>query len=100
LPHLRQLVSLASPIKLDRSLLPFVRSVIYERRTMRVQLLTILLAAAGVGLPALSGCDETIHKEEKVKVKDGSVEHDVKETKRQPDGTIVKEEKHEVEKRN
>jgi len=66
---------------------------------MKTRVLTVLLALGGLSFWVLPGCDETIHKEEKVKVKDnGTVVHDKTETKREPDGTIVKEEKHEVSK--
>ena len=58
-----------------------------------------VVTALGLGtLPLLTGCDETIEKQESTEVKrDGTVVKEREEVKQQPDGTVIKEEEKKVE---
>jgi hypothetical protein len=65
---------------------------------MKIRHLMILTALFGAGVPMLTGCDETIEKQESTEVKpDGTTVKEKEEVTRQPDGTIVKEEEKKVD---
>ena len=59
----------------------------------------IVAAALIAGVPALSGCDDTIESRESKEVKsDGTVVKEKESVKQEADGTVVKEEKKTVDK--
>ena len=57
-----------------------------------------LLIALSIGVPAFTGCDETVKEEKKVEVKDdGTVKKSEEKVVREADGTIKKTEEKKVD---
>jgi hypothetical protein len=68
---------------------------------MKVSQLCVITALSLGAVPLLTGCDETIEKQESTEVKrDGTVVKEKEEVKQQPDGTIIKEEEKKVDQNN
>ncbi len=65
---------------------------------MNVRNLLALLIAFSIGIPVLTGCDETIKEEKKVEIKDdGTVKKSEEKVVREADGTIKKTEEKKVD---
>jgi hypothetical protein len=65
---------------------------------MRIQSLLVCAALLAGGLPAITGCDDTLEKRETTDVKkDGTVVKEKKEIRETSDGAIIKEEKKSVD---
>jgi hypothetical protein len=57
-----------------------------------------LFIALSIGIPAITGCDETVKEEKKVEVKDdGTVKKSEEKVVRQSDGTVKKTEEKSVD---
>jgi len=60
--------------------------------------LLALFIALSIGIPAITGCDETVKDEKKVEVKDdGTVKKSEEKVVRQSDGTVKKTEEKTVD---
>ena len=65
---------------------------------MKTRTISALLIAFSIGLPAITGCDETVKDEKKVEVKDdGTVKKSEEKVVRESDGTIKKTEEKKVD---
>ena len=65
---------------------------------MKVRNSLALLIALSFGIPALTGCDETVKDEKKVEVKnDGTVKKSEEKVVRSADGTVTKTEEKKVD---
>ena len=65
---------------------------------MKFRNLAPFLIALAIGIPAFTGCDETVKEEKKVEVKDdGTVKKSEEKVVREADGTIKKTEEKKVE---
>jgi len=65
---------------------------------MSFRSLLALFIALSIGIPAITGCDETVKDEKKVEVKDdGTVKKSEEKVVRQSDGTVKKTEEKTVD---
>jgi len=65
---------------------------------MKFRNLLAMLIALSIGIPAITGCDETVKDEKKVEVKDdGTVKKSEEKVVREADGTIKKTEEKKVD---
>jgi hypothetical protein len=68
---------------------------------MKFRNLLALFIALSIGIPALTGCDETVKDEKKIDVKDdGTVKKSEEKVVRQSDGTVKKTEEKTVDSPN
>ena len=65
---------------------------------MKFRNLLAMLIALSIGIPAITGCDETVKDEKKVEVKDdGTVKKTEEKVVKQSDGTVKKTEEKTVD---
>jgi len=65
---------------------------------MNLRNLLALFIALSIGIPAITGCDETVKEEKKVEIKDdGTVKKSEEKVVRESDGTVKKTEEKTVE---
>ncbi|HEV8606007.1 MAG TPA: hypothetical protein VGQ99_11600 [Tepidisphaeraceae bacterium] len=64
---------------------------------MNVRMILPLMTVLAIGVPVLTGCDETVKEEKKVEIKDdGTVKKSEEKVVREADGTIKKTEEKSV----